>query len=293
MSEDPRFVLLLALADDELITGHRLGEWTGWVPYIEEDLALSSIAQDELAHARALYDIAVSSSWGPDIDALAFGRQPAGYRNAVVCERSNRDFASTIARHWLYDTADDVRSEALLDSSFKEMAEALRVFRLEEQYHLEHARTWFARLCDGPVDARHRFADAVARILPEAVALFEPLPVEDALLSDASLPVPTETLLARWLERIGTDLERAGLERVLEANAEPDVGELVPTSSGAVELSLAVPLRIPGLQRRGNTWVHTGGFEGAGGRGGHHSEEFEPLWNEMTSLYRSHPGATW
>ncbi|HYU57528.1 MAG TPA: Phenylacetic acid catabolic protein, partial [Actinomycetota bacterium] len=55
MVEDPRLTLLLALADDELIIGHRHSEWTGWAPHIEEDLAFSSIAQDEMAHARLLY----------------------------------------------------------------------------------------------------------------------------------------------------------------------------------------------------------------------------------------------
>jgi ring-1,2-phenylacetyl-CoA epoxidase subunit PaaC len=292
--DDPRFVLLLALADDELVTGHRLGEWTGWVPYIEEDLALSSIAQDELAHARALYEIAAGFGWAADVDALAFGRQPNGYRNAVVCERQNRDFAYTIARHWLYDSADDVRTEALLDSSFKELAEALRVFRLEERYHLEHARTWFARLADGPVEARHRFADALGHLLGEAIALFEPLPGEEAMTADGSLPVPNEELLARWLDRVGGELESAGLERVLESNAEADVGDLVPTSSGAAEVTAgAEALQIPGLERRRGRWVHAGGFAGAGGRQGRRSTDFQPLWDEMTNLYRAHPGAAW
>src|SRR5438093_6228562 len=263
--DDPRLVLLLALADDELITGHRLGEWTGWVPYIEEDLALSSIAQDELAHARALYDIAVGIGAAVDVDALAFGRLPGEYRNAVMCERSNRDFAHTIARHYLYDTADDVRTEALLDSSFKELAEALRVFRLEERYHLEHARTWFSRLADGPVEAHHRFADALAQTVGEAIALFEPLPEEDALLDDGVLPICSEDLLGRWLDRIGAALESAGLERVLEANSERDVGELVPTSSGAAQVvEDGPPLRAPGGERRDGRWVHSCGLPAAG-----------------------------
>ncbi|TMK76721.1 MAG: hypothetical protein E6G47_11925 [Actinobacteria bacterium] len=86
---DPRLALLLALADDELIIGHRHAEWTGWAPHIEEDLAFSSIAQDELAHARLLYGL-VGAMTGQGEDELAFGRAPAEYRNAVLCERPNR-----------------------------------------------------------------------------------------------------------------------------------------------------------------------------------------------------------
>lgn len=291
---DARLGLLLALADDELVTGHRLGEWTGWVPYVEEDLALSSIAQDELGHAKALYEIAGDLGPAGGSDAIAFGRQPNEYRNAVICERANHDYAFTLARHYLYDTADDVRTEALLSSSFKELAELLRVIRLEERYHLDHARTWFSRLAEGPVEARHRFTQALAGVIGEAIAIFEPLPDEEALIAEGALPFTSEELLARWLDGVSGDLERVGLERVLEAGAEPDVGDLVPTSSGAAEATPdAVALRVPGLERREGRWVHTGGFTGAGGRNGRHSDEFLPMWEEMTGLYRAHPGAAW
>ena len=91
MAHDPRVTLVLALADDELILGHRHAEWTGWAPHIEEDLAFSSIAQDEMAHARLLYEL-LGESDGRDVDALAFGRSPDQYRNAVLCERPNADW---------------------------------------------------------------------------------------------------------------------------------------------------------------------------------------------------------
>lgn len=290
---DARITLLLALADDELVMGHRLSEWTGWVPYVEEDLAMSSIAQDEMGHARALYEIAATLEGG-DVDALALGREPAGYRHAVICERPNRDYAYTAARHYLYDTADAVRLEALRSSTFKELVEALRVIGLEERYHTDHARVWFERLSTGPVEARQRFAQAMSDALPEAMAIFEPLPGEDALLADGTLPRSGEDMLASWLERVGADLEAVGLDAVLEAGAEPGVGEMVPTSSGASEVTRdAHPLRVPGLERRDGRWVHAGEFSGAGGRRGRHSEDFAPLWEEMTGLYRAHRGATW
>src|SRR5438309_6269752 len=145
---DPRLSLLLALADDELIIGHRHAEWTGWAPHIEEDLAFSSIAQDEMAHARLLYGLARELD-GRSEDRLALGRAAEAYRNAVLCERPNRDWGYTLARQYLYDTADAVRLEALAGSSWTELADAVRLMQLEEAYHLDHARAWFRRLAEG------------------------------------------------------------------------------------------------------------------------------------------------
>src|SRR6185503_20641616 len=114
----------LALGDDELILGHRHAQWTGWAPHIEEDLAFSSIAQDEMAHARLLYQLARDAGLTDrDEDALAFGRAPDEYRNAVLCERPNGDWGFSIARQFLYDTADAVRLAALTGSTWKELAD--------------------------------------------------------------------------------------------------------------------------------------------------------------------------
>src|SRR5207249_903052 len=146
---DPRLGLIMALADDELILGHRHSEWTGWAPHLEEDLAFSSIAQDEMAHARLLFGLLDG-----DEDRWALGRDPSEYRNAVLCERPNRDWGFTIARQYLYDTADDVRTEALTGSSWNELADLARLMRLEERYHVQHAQAWFERLAHGPVTGR-------------------------------------------------------------------------------------------------------------------------------------------
>ena len=278
MPDDPRLTLLLALADDELVIGHRHSEWTGWAPHLEEDLAFSSIAQDEIAHARTLYEI-VASIDGRDLDALALGREPGDYRNAVLCERTNGDFAYTVARHWLYDHADDERLAALEATTFKELAEAVRVLRLEERYHLEHADAWFRRLAEGPVDARHRFAEALAQAYPDAVTLFEPLESEPALLADGTLPRSNEELLAAWSARVAERLASVGLERVVESGVEARAGEMIPTSTGELPDD-AAPIAAPRAPV-------------GGGRRGVHSEEFTALWEEMTGLYRAHPGARW
>jgi len=290
MSNDPRLSLLLAMADDELILGHRHSEWTGWAPHIEEDLAFSSIAQDEIAHARLLYGLAKDLT-GRNEDELALGRRPDEYHNAVLCERPNGDWGYSLARHYLYDTADAVRLEAVASSSWTELGDLVKVIQLEEQYHLDHARAWFERLARGPVVGRERYAAGLSATIGEAVALFEPLPHEEELLADGVLTRSTEDLLTEWLGRIGGELEEASLDFVLEHHG-PRTGEMVPTSSGEME-DEAEPFASPGITRRDGRWVHEGGFAGAGGRHGRHSEDFLPLWEEMTNLHRSHPGATW
>lgn len=286
---DPRLDLLLALADDELVIGHRHSEWTGWAPHVEEDLAFSSIAQDEIAHARLLYELAAPLA-GVDVDALALGRPPEEYRHAVICERPNRDWGYTLARQYLYDTADDVRTSALEASSWKELADAVRTIRLEERYHLEHGRQWFARLAGGPVQARERFAAGLEGAMAEAIALFEALPREEALVGDGVLPRSNEDLLGEWLARVGDELEAVSLDWVLSEHARAGA-ELVPTSSGEIEAGPT--LSVPGIERRDGRWVHVGAFAGAGGRQGRHTEDFTALWQEMTGLYRAVPGATW
>jgi len=290
MDGDPRLALVLAVADDELVIGHRHSEWTGWAPHIEEDLAFSSIAQDEMAHARLLYGLARDAGLTDrDEDALALGREPAEYRNAVLCERPNGDWGYSVARQYLYDTADAVRLEALASSSWRELADAVTVMRLEETYHVDHARTWFSRLAAGPMTGRQRLADGLSTAIGEAVALFEPMPDETELIADGILPRSTEDLLNEWLGAVGKELEAASLDFILERHGS--IGEMVPTGSGEVRGQEV--FSPPGVARRDGVWVHEGAFAGAGGRHGRHSDDFEPMWEEMTMLYRAHPGARW
>jgi ring-1,2-phenylacetyl-CoA epoxidase subunit PaaC len=289
MSSDPRLTLLLALADDELIIGHRHSEWTGWAPHIEEDLAFSSIAQDEMAHARLLYSLAQPLT-AKNEDQLAFGRKPQEYLNAVLCERPNGDWGYSVARQYLYDTADSVRLDALESSSWSELVDLVKVLQLEEKYHLDHARAWFSRLAGGPVEARQRFSEGLSAAMGEAVALFEPLTGEPDLVADGILPKSNEELLAEWLGRLGEDLESVSLDFVLERHGR--MGEMVPTGSGEIREE-GEPFMAPGVVRRDGRWMHEGEFAGAGGRRGRHSEDFVSLWEEMTGLYRTHPGAKW
>ncbi len=160
--------VLLSLADDELVLGWRDSEWTGIAPTLEEDVAFSSIAQNEIGHARALYELA-ARRLDTDADALAFDRDPADYRCAPLVELRLDDWARTIARRYLYEEADRVRIAALLDGDDAELAGLAAKIDREEIYHRLHAEMWAARLRDEP-----RFQAAVDELWPFALGVLEP-----------------------------------------------------------------------------------------------------------------------
>src|SRR5918912_189291 len=141
---------ILELADDELILGWRNSEWTGIAPLLEEDVAFSSIAQNEIGHARALYEL-VARELGTTADELAFDRSPEEYRCSRLVElRLVPDWAKTIARHCLYEQADERRLAALKASDDHEVAGLAAKIDREETYHRMHAQMWFDRLRDEP-----------------------------------------------------------------------------------------------------------------------------------------------
>jgi ring-1,2-phenylacetyl-CoA epoxidase subunit PaaC len=160
---------VLAFADDELVLGWRDSEWTGVAPFLEEDVAFSSIAQGEIGHARALYELA-AGVLGGDADALAFDRDPAEYRCAPFVElQLVGDWAATIARHGLYETADEIRVAALKDSEWPELAGLAAKMDREEAYHRMHARMWLEKL-----EGNERFEAAFAELWPYALGVLEP-----------------------------------------------------------------------------------------------------------------------
>jgi ring-1,2-phenylacetyl-CoA epoxidase subunit PaaC len=141
--------LLLEIADDELILGWRDSEWTGIAPLLEEDVAFSSIAQNEIGHARALYEL-VARERGTTADELAFDRSPEDYRCARIVELRLLDWEKTIARHYLYEAADAERLERLKQSDDPEIAGLAAKIDREEAYHRMHAGMWDERLKDEP-----------------------------------------------------------------------------------------------------------------------------------------------
>jgi ring-1,2-phenylacetyl-CoA epoxidase subunit PaaC len=163
--------LLLELADDELILGWRNSEWTGIAPLLEEDVAFSSIAQNEIGHARALYELA-ARELGTTADELALDREAAEYRCAPLVEVRRLEWARTIARHWLYETADEVRIEALKASDDPEIAGLAAKIDREEVYHRLHAELWIDRLLASD-EGRGRLAEAVRELWPYALGVLD------------------------------------------------------------------------------------------------------------------------
>jgi len=156
-----RAQLLLPIADDELVLGWRNSEWTGIAPFLEEDVAFSSIAQNEIGHARALYQL-VADELGTTADALAFDRSPEEYQCSRFVELLLvPDWARTIARHWLYEQADAQRIELLKASGDPEVAGLAAKIDREEAYHRMHAQMWHERLADEP-----RYLEALEELRP-------------------------------------------------------------------------------------------------------------------------------
>jgi ring-1,2-phenylacetyl-CoA epoxidase subunit PaaC len=157
--------LLLQIADDELVLGWRDSEWTGIAPFLEEDVALSSIAQNEIGHARAIYELLAD-----DADALAFDRSPDEYVSAPLVElRLVPDWARTIARRVLYEAADELRLEHLKASANEAVAGLAAKIDREEVYHRMHAQMWAEQLANEP-----RYRDAIEELFPYALGVVEP-----------------------------------------------------------------------------------------------------------------------
>jgi ring-1,2-phenylacetyl-CoA epoxidase subunit PaaC len=171
VSVSTRTDLLLAIADDELVLGWRNSEWTGIAPFLEEDVAFSSIAQNEIGHARALYEL-VAAELGTTADQLAFDRRPEEYRCSPLVELRRLEWARTIARHWLYETADEIRLDALMASDDPEIAGIARKMDREEAYHRMHAQMWVHRLLSSD-EGTTRLNEAVDELWPYALGVLD------------------------------------------------------------------------------------------------------------------------
>jgi ring-1,2-phenylacetyl-CoA epoxidase subunit PaaC len=162
---------VLRAADDELIIGHRHSEWTGFGPDIESDVAFSSIAQEEIGHARAFYG---QIAPGEDAaDTLAYSRRPPEYRHAIFLEQENGGWESSIVRLALYERYDSERLRLLAASGQDPVAGLARALLREERYHALFADTWLTRLVKAGEEGRERVQRALDAAWPDALGLFE------------------------------------------------------------------------------------------------------------------------
>jgi ring-1,2-phenylacetyl-CoA epoxidase subunit PaaC len=205
---------LLAFADDEHLMGQQHTEWIGVAPTLEEDLAFSSIGQDELGHAVMLYELVLEmDSIEPTdaaVDDLAYGRDASDYRSCALTEYTTDDWAETLVRHWIYDAAEELRWGLAMGSSLTGLAEVAGRAEREEVYHRLHADALLDRLL-ADATARDRLLIALHTILPLVPSLLVPPPGEAEAVTagvlTGSIADLAEPLRQRIAERFATTVD--------------------------------------------------------------------------------------
>lgn len=210
--ENALFEYLLRLGDDSLILGHRLSEWCGHGPALEEDIALTNLSLDLIGQTTELLKYAGQvEGKGRTEDDIAFLRFDKDYRNLLLVERPNGDFGVTIMRQFLFDAYRKPLFERLVDSS-DEMIAAIAAKSLKEtKYHLKHSAEWVIRLGDGTEESHNRVQEALNDLWRYAAELFYEDEVDAELKASGVLP-NMDTLKAEWQETIQTVFKEATLQ---------------------------------------------------------------------------------
>lgn len=216
---------LLAMADDEFFTGHRLGMWLAVSPTFEEDNTLTSIAQDELGHARLWFDI-VAEERNTTVDDLAIERPAPERRNTILVERKYDDFADTISRSYLYDEAERRFLESIRDGSVRRLSDAAEVALSEEPFHRSHTEKWL-EILEATEESTERLDRAFHRNLEATTDLFsfddEPL-VETGVLARApgELAEDWEAAVIRTVSELPIDVSGEDVPALRSAEPEPN-----------------------------------------------------------------------
>jgi ring-1,2-phenylacetyl-CoA epoxidase subunit PaaC len=248
------FEYLLRLGDDRLVLGHRLSEWCGHGPILEEDIALSNVALDLLGQATMLLRLAGDvEGKGRDEDALAYFREAVEFRNCQLVELPKGDFAFSIVRQFLFDVYAVVTLDALSRSTNADLAAIAARSLKEATYHVRHSGEWILKLGDGTEESHRRAQSSVDELWRFTPELFVADGV-DAELGVAGIAPDLASLQPTWQALVGDVLERATLT------------------------TPAVVSRPVGAR---------------GGRSGAHTEFLGHMLAEMQIVARSHPGATW
>ncbi len=208
---DPVAEYLLRHGDDRLVLGHRLSEWAGHAPILEEDIALGNVALDLIGQAQALLGLAgAAEGRGRDADALAYFRDAVEFRNALLCELPRGDFAFTMVRQFLFDAYDVLLTERLAASAHAELAGVMAKAHKEARYHVRHSGDWVVRLGDGTDESRARAQAALDALWRYAPELFVPDAVDAAALA-AGIGADLDALRPEWERRVREVLDEATL----------------------------------------------------------------------------------
>ncbi len=212
VAETPLVLFALRRADDALVLGHRLSEWCGKAPTPEEDIALANMGLDLLGQARSLYARAAEAEGaGHDEDQLAFLRDPPQFRNLLLLELPNGDFARTVMRQFLYAAFIDPWWRAMMQSSDPGLAAIAAKAEKETAYHVRHSAEWVIRLGDGTAESHRRAQQALDALLPYTGEFFGP--VDEAALVKAGVAPDPSMLRPGWDRMVDDVLAQATLTR--------------------------------------------------------------------------------
>jgi ring-1,2-phenylacetyl-CoA epoxidase subunit PaaC len=211
VSETPLVLYALRRADDALVLGHRLSEWCGHAPMMEEDMALANMGLDLLGQARELYSYAAKvEANGNDEDKFAYLRDVRQYRNLLLLEQPNSDFARTMTRQFFYAAFADLYWRAMMNSRDATLAAIAAKSEKESAYHVRHSAEWMVRLGDGTDESHRRAQTAVDDLWAYTGEMFEVDDSERGLI-DAGVAIDPAMLRARWLETVSNVLHEATL----------------------------------------------------------------------------------
>jgi len=198
------------MADDALIIGHRNSEWTGIGPMLEEDLAFSSMAQDKVGHAQALYQILHDVLGEKEPDILAFQRSEKDFKCCQFVELPIGEYDFSLIRHLLFDHAELLRYEMLAASTFQPLAQLAKKVKGEIKYHVMHADTFLKQLTNGTEESHARMQSSLNYAMPYALGIFETSEYEDVLIQEGIF-VGEAKLQERWMMKITALVTAAGL----------------------------------------------------------------------------------
>ncbi len=203
---------LIALGDDGLILGHRLAEWCGHAPQLEEDIALANIALDEIGRANVFLKMAGElEADGRDQDRLAYFRNTVEFRNLLLVEQPNRDFGHTIARQFLYDSYVVPLCSVISASENPILAGLAKKASKEVTYHLRHSSRWVVRLGDGTPESHRRIQEAIDELWTYTDELFDLPEGAENLIESGILPASFRTIRETWMVTVQDTLDEATL----------------------------------------------------------------------------------
>jgi ring-1,2-phenylacetyl-CoA epoxidase subunit PaaC len=250
---------VLHLADNALILGHRNSEWTGHGPILEQDIAISNIALDLIGQARNFYQYAaqITDEKAVSEDTFAYLRDGWDYKNCLLVEQPNGDWAQTILRQFFFSTYQFYFYQELQNSVDNQLAAIAEKSLKEVTYHLKWSAEWVIRLGDGTEESNQRINKALDTLWKFTGELFTPVSYETDLVNQ-SIAVDLNSMQADWKNTVKEVFEEATMQ------VPPDKTE-----------------------KGDKIWMQTGGKTGS------HTEHLGYILAEMQFLQRAYPGAEW